>query len=124
MALAKFNEVNYEYRNFSFKKQWEIEKELIENIVENPKIFHSYVRSRTKGKPKARPLREASGEVLTDSLSMAESFLEAFTSVFSNEILNDPAPHQYLGSNIDEIDIGFADIASSVCSQEFIRYGT
>ena len=103
-ALNNFNSVNSQFRNFHIVAQKDYEESLVNNLSNNPKAMHQYVRRKKVSAPTVGPLKLVDGSVTTDCLLMAEIFADSFASVFKNEHLS-PAPHQRSDSQIEHIVI-------------------
>lgn len=70
--LREFQSANHEYRSFNFVKQSQCEWGLVMHRSDNPKMFHSYIRSQKVGRPKVGPLKLVSSEVTCNGRTMAE----------------------------------------------------
>jgi hypothetical protein len=110
-ALSHFNDLNFEYRNFSVTSQASYEQSLISEFCDNRKMFHSYIRRKKVGRVTVGPLTDdATGELTGDCLEMAEMFAAAFASVYRADRPPFPAPHQVAHSALLEIDITRDDV--------------
>ena len=82
-----------------------VSKTSLQTSKENPKLLHSYIRSKKVGRPTVGPIRLDSG-LLTDNPGvMAEVFASSFASVYTRHCPASPAPHQRFGGSIDPITI-------------------
>ena len=82
VALQQYLDVNYQYRTFVINKQHEYEHSLVDNMVHDSKLFHSYIRSKKVAKVGVGPLKTPEGQIVSDPTMMANMFAAAFSSVF------------------------------------------
>ena len=78
---AARNKCNAVYR----KSKRDFEEKLANSIVEDPKSFYSYVRSKSKVKEGVSLLKNNEGEIISDAKEMASLLNETFSSVFTKE---------------------------------------
>ena len=58
-AWLSFNELNFQYRNFSRAKQCEYERKILSLLDTAPEVFHSYIREKNVRCPSVSPLNKA-----------------------------------------------------------------
>ena len=69
------------------KAKRSLEQKLATQIKENPKLFYSYVRAKSKTKIQVGPLKNSNGQIIGDSKEMTEILNGYFASVFVKERL-------------------------------------
>ena len=109
-ALVHFNNLNYQYRNYSISSQSQYELSLIDSFNTNPKLLHSYVRHKKVGQPCVGPLVTREGVMTNDCKAMADVFVKAFASVYQNQNLPNPGEHQSCDSSISDIVLDLSTV--------------
>ena len=104
-AYIVFSGINREVRTFAARSQCDYEKSLISRARDNPKLLHSYVRSKKVGRPTVGPLLTNSGQLTDDAETMAELFASSFASVFSTETPANPSPHQTFNGTLSRVSV-------------------
>ena len=100
-AFSSFQSLNKRYRNYTVSFQADYEEKLVLRSKDNPKLLHSYIRSKKVGQLSVGPIRLDSGR-LTDSPSeMVEVFASSFASVYTKTCPPNPLPHQCFDGTID-----------------------
>ena len=113
-ALARYNALNYEFRNYGRRRQWQYEFDLAERLSDNPKLFHSYVRRRKKGKPIVGPLK-VDGQVTADAAAMAEVLGECFSSIYNDSTPQGLANHQQAtGVAMEPLEISYDAVIAAL----------
>ena len=96
-------------RNFEVNCQKEYEGLLADQINNNPKLFHSYVKHRRVARPSIGPIKTNDGFLSDDPTVMANCFACSFASVFTTDdpslTPNSDILHQVSHSYIDALDI-------------------
>ena len=100
------------------------ESKIVNDMKDNPKRFHGYIRGMKVGCPTVGPLEcPRDGSIISESKMMTEMFADAFSKVHSAQLLQSPQPHQYhqgtlTGVTIEESKIdkllGLLDKSSSM----------
>ena len=93
IAFKSFANVNRSYYHFELQEQARYEESLLSRLKENPKLIHSYIRSKKVGQPAVGPLKLHSGTMTDNSLQMAECFASSFASVYISKEPENPEPH-------------------------------
>ena len=102
-AFSSFQSLNKRYRNYTVSFQADYEEKLVLRSKDNPKLLHSYIRSKKVGQLSVGPIRLDSGR-LTDSPSeMVEVFASSFASVYTKTCPPNPLPHQCFDGTIDPV---------------------
>ena len=99
-AFSAFASVNKCVHNFEARSQATYENSLIDRFRENPKLLHSYVRSKKSFPTSVGPLKLPSGELCSDPQAMSKHLASSFASVFSKEVPNSQEPHQTFDGHI------------------------
>ena len=102
-AYASFQYWNNRYRNFTASCQAEHEERLLLLTKDNPKLLHSYIRSKKVGAPSVGPIKLDSGRLTDRPGEMAEAFASSFASVFTKHSPDNPCPHQNFDGTIDSL---------------------
>ena len=113
-AYGAFASVNKELRTFIVSSQSQYERDLLDRSRENPKLLHSYVRSKKVGCPAVGPLMLKTGEMSNDAQTMSEVFASSFVSVFSPNSPRNPAPHQTFDRTLNNIDFSAGDVLTAL----------
>ena len=109
-AFSKFNDLNRQCRKFAVMSQARYEAGLIDKWKENPKLFHSYIRSKKSGALSVGPLKLSNGEVSGDPKLMSECLASSFSSVYSSNVPLFQEPHQVHTSRITELHFSSVDV--------------
>jgi len=110
-ALAEYDRLNSQFRNFHIHVQIEHESALIDRFRESSKFFHSYIRNKKVGCPSVGPLRLPDGCLTDDSAEMAELFADGFVSVYSDDHFHDSAPHQVFHGHLAHIEFSLEEVS-------------
>ena len=76
---------------------------MVEKLVPDPKLFHSYVRRRKKGCQSVGPLKSSYGRVVSNAADMRELLANAFSAVFVENAHPVAAQHQSFAGVLDEV---------------------
>ena len=114
-AYSEYIRANTEYREYSFSKSIQYEKDILAQSRLHPKIFHSYIRNKKIGRPKIGPLKLPDGIIVSNNCKMADTFLDAFSSVQAASDPSRPAEHQQYFGNLSRIVIS-EDVVLDVLS--------
>ena len=109
LAWEEYCHLNVEYRNYSVNKQKDYELDLVMNINQRPKLFHSYLRRKKKGKPPVGPLR-CDGRLVSDPQAMSNVLVEYFSSVFSTVSSLTVGNHQVCERSMGDLHISIQDV--------------
>jgi hypothetical protein len=93
-AYHSFVRFNNECRNCEVVNRSKYEAELIDQLKDHPKLFHSYIRKKKTGSPTIGPIKQTNGNLVSDPLEMCNIFVSKFASIFISDIPQDPAPYQ------------------------------
>lgn len=113
-ALEKmrvFNELNWNYRNFSIQCRKKYEADLL-NRQDNRKLFHAYVRNKKIGRPTVGPIRLPNGELVLEPGRMSCIFADSFAGVFVGGTPAAPASFQAFEGSLDDVEFSRRDIAN------------
>ena len=111
LALQDFFLVNRKTKQFARESQVKYERKITNELVSNPKLFHSYLRRKKVGCPSVGPLKLDDGSLSDDPLVMADKFALAFAEVFDVSIVNhSPAPHQTSICHMPPINLQLQDV--------------
>ena len=113
-AFSEFATVNKGLRKFEVQCQADYEDSLIERFRENPKLLHSYVRSKKTIPSSIGPLKLPSGELCSDSSAMSDCLASSFASVFCKEVPVYQEPHQVFRGHIEPISISVDDVMAQL----------
>lgn len=113
-AFSRFASANKSLRNFEVRSQANYENSLIDRFRENPKLLHSYIRSKKSVPSSIGPLKLPSGDLCSDPLAMSKCLASSFASVFCREVQNNQEPHQLYDGHIDPIHISVDDVKAQL----------
>ena len=113
-AYATFATVNKQYRSFSVRAQVDYERSLIEKSKDNPKLLHSYIRTKKVGRPSIGPLKLGSGHLSDDAVEMSEVFAASFASVFTRVTPSHPADYQQFNGSLPNFPISIDDVHAAL----------
>jgi ribonucleases P/MRP protein subunit RPP40 len=92
-ARMDYNKVRNKVTSEIRRTKKNFEQKLAEEIRDNPKLFYSYVRSKSKTKVKVGPLKNSDGSIVGDSRGMSKVLNDYFATVFTDENMdNMPEP--------------------------------
>ena len=100
-ALDIFLGLNKQRRDFSVRSQAAYENGLVGRLTDNPKLLHSYIRSKKVGRLTVGPIKLSSGHLSDDAGVMAEALADAFSAVYTRDLPQHPAPHQVFCGSIE-----------------------
>ena len=66
-ALAQFNRVNVQYRNYVLFSRSAYEESLMVIYADEPKLFHAYICNKKKDRMAVGPIRLPCGQLVDDS---------------------------------------------------------
>ena len=113
-AYASFQCWNKQYRTFTVSCQASHEENLLLYSKENPKLLHSYIRSKKIGPPSVGPIKLDTGNLTDSPGEMAEVFASSFASVFSRQSPANPSPHQSFDGSIGPISLSVEDVLKAL----------
>ena len=105
IAFNSFANVNRSYYHFELREQAKYEEGLLSRLKDNPKLIHSYIRSKKVGQPAVGPLKLCSGSMTDNPSQMAECFASSFASVYISKEPANPEPHQLCQGHLDTVII-------------------
>ena len=97
----RFKANNNTFKEYVLNSQIEYEKNCIDQIKSNPKIFHSYKKHKKACPPIVGPIKTTEGEITDDPKSMANCFADTFLAVITDIVPPSPAAHQSCNSYFD-----------------------
>ena len=109
-ALSDFFDRNREVKNHATVAQACYEKSLILRSVENPKLFHAYIRGKKVGRPGVGPLTLPSGEISDNPTVMTECFASSFANIYNRQAPAEPSPHQICDSRLSTFMFSVDDV--------------
>lgn len=115
-ALGSFFVRNREVKNHATVAQARYEQSLILRSVENPKLFHAYVKGKKVGRPGVGPVTLPSGEISDNPTEMTECFASSFASVYNRHAPADPSPHQICDSRLSTFRFTVDDVLKILLS--------
>lgn len=89
-ALAHYDILNSNFRNYFTHKQIDHERSLLQQLKHSSKPFHQYIRSKKVGTPSVGPLRMDCGQLTSDCTQMANTFASHFSFVYSRQAISNP----------------------------------
>ena len=110
-----FQQVNARIKNFKISSRCQYETELLENLNQNPKRLHSYLRQQKTTRPKIGPLN-CDGEMTDSPFEMAEYFVSSFYNVLTSNVPPNPHTHQTSVSSLSTVDFSIADVEKTLIS--------
>jgi hypothetical protein len=87
-ARKQYNKSRNKVTSDIRKAKRRYEEKLATKIIENPKLFYSYVRSKSKTKVRVGPLLDDVGSLVDDNKGMSMILNKYFSSVFTKENMN------------------------------------
>lgn len=109
-AYSRFCNVNRQCKTFAVTSQGRYEAGLIDVWKENPKLFHSYIRSKKTGAVSVGPLKFPDGQVSGDPKLMSECLASSFCSVYTSLTPTHQEPHQLYGGEIPNLEFSAGDV--------------
>ena len=87
--LKKYKTIRNKMNKVVKRNKREFEASLADRIKTDPKIFYSYVRSKTKIKDRIGPLEDQNRKLTNDNATMSEILNKYFASVYTIENIGD-----------------------------------
>ena len=111
-----FVQVNDDIRRFKADARCSYELSLLENMVNRPKCFHSYLKRHKIDRPGVGPVL-VDGELTDDPRSMAECFVESFAGVLESATTpHQPQNHQHTDSYLSEAPFTLSRVRTALAS--------
>ena len=104
-ALDIFTNLNFRYRHYTYLVRISYEEELIRDLDNAPRLFHSYIRRQKIGCPSVGPLQLPSGDWATTPAAISEELARTFASVFRVSHHAQIYPHQALTATMQPLTI-------------------
>lgn len=114
-AYSRFTHLNRQCKYFAVRSQADYEAGLIDVWRENPKLFHSYVRSKKAAAVTVGPLKLTDGQLSGDPALMSECLASSFSSVFCSRIPAYQEPHQLHDALLSDLRICVSEVHALLC---------
>ena len=115
-SYASFQYWNRRYRSFTVSCQADYEENILLHSKDNPKLLHSYIRTKKVGALSVGPIRLDSGQLTDKPGVMAEVFASSFASVYTRHCPNRPFPHQSFDGSIGPISFPVSHVLKALQS--------
>ena len=110
----EFSRANDDIKRFKRDARCEYELQLLDNLINRPKCFHSYLRSRKVDKPGIGPIL-VDGDLTDDPMSMAECFVRSFAGVLDGAVVPlHPQAHQLSDSALVNVPFVVSTVESAL----------
>ena len=109
-----YKKVEREVKGLVLKAKRTFERKLAKEAKKKPKLFYSYLKSRTSTRQSVGPLKDGE-ELVTDSTCMANMLNKFFASVFTKETVEIPEPStRNSDSTLEDIKFPIETIVSKI----------
>ena len=105
-----YKEARNEYTKVRRQEEAKYERTVVEKYEKNPKLFHKYIKSKTKVKDEVIRLREGN-KIIEDEEELAEVLVKNLKSVFKVSVNNVRLPRSGEGGTVGKLDSVNVDIA-------------
>ena len=104
-----FQQVLKMIKDFKTSSRYQYEINLLDDLDQNPKKFHWYLRQQKSDRPKVGPLM-CEGTLTDDPLEMAEQLVTSYHQVLTQFVPPDPHNHQTSNYTLSAIDFTIHDV--------------